>query len=162
MLTDGCNFNYNDIMINKSRQHLILENNLNNMPTKNKTKGQLEAEISEAFIKFEKEYMGRGPKETKTFIIDDMILVRHRGVLTPAEKQLAKVADPTRGCDLIKQVRKELVEKARVLLESIIHDILGNIKAVSMHMDISTVTGEKIIIFTLEKALELESMEENQ
>ncbi len=123
----------------------------------NKTKGQMEAEISEAFIKFEKEYMGRGPKETKTFIMEDMILVRHRGVLTPAEKQLAKAQDPSKGCTLIKQMRRELIEKARVLLESIVRDIIRDIKPVSMHMDISTVTGEKIIIFTLEKAPKFEN-----
>ncbi len=29
------------------------------------SKGQIEADISEALIKFEKEYMGRGPEETK-------------------------------------------------------------------------------------------------
>lgn len=126
----------------------------------NKTKGQIESEISEAFIKFEKEYMGRGPNETKTFIIDDMILIRHRGVLTPAEKHLAKGPDPQKGCALIKQVRKELVENARSLLENLIHDILGNIKPVSMHMDISTLTGEKIIIFTFEKAIRIESEED--
>ncbi|MCK5327596.1 MAG: DUF2294 domain-containing protein, partial [Candidatus Latescibacteria bacterium] len=55
-----------------------------------KTQGQIEAEISEAIINFEKEYMGRGPEETKTYLIDDMVLVRLQGVLTPAEKQLAK------------------------------------------------------------------------
>ena len=41
-----------------------------------KTRGQIEAEISEAIIKFEKEYMGRGPLETKTYIVDDLVLVR--------------------------------------------------------------------------------------
>ncbi len=70
-----------------------------------KTKGQIEAEISEAIIKFEKEYMGRGPDETKTYIIDDMVLVRLKGVLTPAEKQLAKADENTKGRTLIKQVR---------------------------------------------------------
>ena len=64
----------------------------------NKTKGQVEAEISEAIIKFEKDYMGRGPDETKTYIIGDMVLVRLRGVLTPAEKQLAKTDDNLTNC----------------------------------------------------------------
>ncbi len=117
----------------------------------NKTKGQLEAEISEAFIKFEKEYMGRGPRETKTYLVDDMVIVRHKGVLTPAESQLAKAPDPEKGCSLIKQVRRELIEKSRPLLEQVILDAMGEVKIVSMHMDISTLTGEKIIIFTLDK-----------
>ncbi len=115
-----------------------------------KTRSQMEVEISEAIIKFEKEYMGRGPDETKTFIIDDMVLVRLRGVLTPAEKQLAKTEDPLKGRVLIKQVRIELLETARVLLETIIRDVLRT-KVKTMHTDISTVTGERVIIFTLEQ-----------
>jgi len=113
-----------------------------------KTKGQIEAEISEAIIKFEKEYMGRGPEETKTYIIDDMVLVRLRGVLTPAEKNLAKIDGNAQGRALIKQVRIELLEKARFLLEAIIQDITGQ-KLRSLHTDISTTTSERVIIFTL-------------
>ena len=41
---------------------------------KKQTKGQLESRICEAVIKFEKEFMGRGPLETKAYIIDDMVL----------------------------------------------------------------------------------------
>jgi uncharacterized protein YbcI len=130
------------------------------MPKNNKTKGQVEAEISEAIIKFEKEYMGRGPDETKTYIIGDMVLVRLRGVLTPAEKQLAKTDDNLKGRDLIKQVRIELLEKARVLLENIILDVLGK-KVITMHTDISTITGERVIIFILESAPQIESVEAN-
>jgi uncharacterized protein YbcI len=114
-----------------------------------KTKGQLEADISEAIIKFEKEYMGRGPEETRTYIIDDMILVRLRGVLTPAEKNLAKIDGTTQGRALIKQVRIELLEKARGMLEALVQDITA-CKVRSMHTDISTTTGERVIIFTLE------------
>lgn len=119
------------------------------MPRNNKTEGQVEAEISEAIVKFEKEYMGRGPDETKTYIIENMVLVRLKGVLTPAEKQLAKTDDNLKGRALIKQVRIELLEKAKVLLETIIMDILGE-KVVTMHTDISTITGERVIIFVLE------------
>ena len=117
-----------------------------------KTKGQIEAEISEAIIKFEQEYMGRGPDETKTYIIDDMIFVRLKGVLTPAEKQLANTADNTQGRSLIKQVRIELLEKAKTLLDTIIHNITGH-KVKSLHTDISTITGERIIIFTLDNKI---------
>ena len=116
-----------------------------------KTKGQLEAEISEAIIKFEKEYMGRGPDETKSYIIDDMILIRLRGVLTLAEKQLAKTGGYGNGRTLIKQVRIQLLEKARTLLETLVYDITGK-KVQSLHTDISTVTGERVIIFALEGA----------
>jgi len=114
-----------------------------------KSKGQIEADISEALIKFEKEYMGRGPEETKTYIIGDMVVIRLQRVLTPAEQQLAEANDETTGRTLIKQVRTELLEKARPLLEQIISDIAGK-KVKSLHTDISTVTGERVIIFTLE------------
>ena len=114
-----------------------------------KSKGQVEAEISEGIIKFEREYMGRGPDETKTYILGDMILVRLKGVLTPAEKQLANAADHVQGRSLIKQVRIELLEKARTLLDTIIQDITGR-SVKSLHTDISTATGERVIIFTLD------------
>ncbi|MGB2821500.1 MAG: DUF2294 domain-containing protein [Phycisphaerae bacterium] len=116
-----------------------------------KTKAQLEVEISEAIIKFEKEYMGRGPEETKSFVIDDMILIRLRGVLTPAERQLARTGDYRDGKGLIKQVRIQLLEKAKPLLETLIQDITGR-KVQSLHTDISTVTGERVIIFALDGA----------
>ena len=117
---------------------------------KKMTKGQLEAAISEAIIKFEVEYMGRGSEETRTYIINDMILIRLKGVLTSAEKQLARGAE---GKLLVKRMRVQLLEDSRKLLESLIREITG-IEIISLHTDISTKTGERIIIFTLEKNIE--------
>jgi uncharacterized protein YbcI len=114
-----------------------------------KSKGQIEADISEALIKFEKEYMGRGPEQTRTYIIGEMVIVRLLRVLTPAEQQLAGAPYEMRGRTLIKQVRTELLEKARPLLERIIMDLTRR-KVKSLHTDISTVTGERVIIFTLD------------
>ena len=121
-----------------------------------KSKGQLEADISEALIKFEKEYMGRGPEQTKTYIIDDMIVVRLQRVLTPAEQQLAGASDEMKGRTLIKQIRTELLEKARPLLERIITDLTGK-SVKSLHTDISTVFGERVIIFTLDSSIPFNS-----
>ena len=115
-----------------------------------KTKGQIEAEISEAIIKFEKEYMGRGPQETKTYIMKDMILIRLKGVLTPAEEQLSKSEE---GGSLIKRIRVQLLEGARILLESIVSEITA-CQLKSLHSDISTKTGERIILFVLNTDLE--------
>ncbi len=112
------------------------------------TKRQMESEISEAIIRFEKEYMGRGPVEAKTYIIDDMLLVRLRGVITRAEFHLASSGEGRRGRELIKQTRMELIEKARPLLEPCIVSIVGQ-EIISLHTDISTKTGERIVIFTL-------------
>ena len=113
-----------------------------------RTKGQLEAEISDAIVRFELDYMGRGPEEARTYLIDDLVLVRLRGVLTPAERQLAGVDGPPQGRELIKQVRRELIEKDRPLLESIIADVTGQAVR-SIHTDISTTQGERIIVFSL-------------
>jgi len=116
-----------------------------------KTKGQYESEISEAVIKFEKEFMGRGPLETKTYIIDDIVLVRLKNVLTQAELKLANAEDRSDGRELIKRVRIALLEQGRPLLEAAVEKIL-NIKVKSLHTDISTVTGERVILFSLESA----------
>ncbi len=113
-----------------------------------KSKRELEAEISQAIIRFEKEYMGRGPLETKTYLIDDMVLVRLKGVLTPAEHKLSEAEEKHQGRDLIKQARRKLLEHGRPLLEAVIEDVLG-VAVKSLHTDISTKTGERIIVFTL-------------
>ncbi|MCZ6818309.1 MAG: DUF2294 domain-containing protein [Calditrichaeota bacterium] len=118
----------------------------------NKTKGQLESEISVAITLFEKEHLGRGPKESRTFIIQDMVLIRLKGVLTPAEEKLAKDEG---GPQLIKQVRMRLIESSRSLLVKIIEDMTGA-KITTVHTDISTRTGERVFIFGLDRNLENE------
>jgi len=80
----------------------------------------------------------------------DMVFVRLKGVLTQAEEQLAKSAE---GAELIKRTRVQLLEDARVLLEKIISDITA-CQVKSLHTDISTKTGERIVIFTLDQNLE--------
>lgn len=115
-----------------------------------KTKGQIEAEVSEAMVKFEREHMGRGPDEARTYIIDDMILVRLKGVLTLAERKLAINQE---GIQLIKQMRARLLENSRKLLTDLVSEII-NVEVMSMHTDISTKTGERIIVFNLKKNIE--------
>ena len=115
-----------------------------------KAKGELEAQISEAMVQFEIDYMGRGPKEAQTHIIEDMVLVRLKGVLTPAEQQLTKSAD---GLELIKKVRSTLVENGKPILFQAISDIT-RVKVFDLHTDISTATGERIFVFTLDRDLE--------
>lgn len=124
-------------------------------PFQKKTKGQIEAEISDAITRFEKEHMGRGPLETKTYLVEDMVLVRLKGVLTKAEHKLIKSDRNTRARELIKQVRIELIEDGRSILEDILKGILRR-KIKSLHTDISTETGEKMILFTLDRPPELE------
>jgi uncharacterized protein YbcI len=112
------------------------------------TVGELEAEISQAVIRFEKEFMGRGPLETKTYLLDDLVVIRLKGVLTPAEMRLAETSNRQRGRYLLKQVRQELIDQARPMLESVVRDILG-VEISSLHTDISTKTGERVIVLSL-------------
>lgn len=112
------------------------------------TQREVERQVSAAVIRFEKEFMGRGPLDARTYLIDDMILVRLKGVLTPAEHKLGEGRDRRRGRRLIKQMRQELIENGRPLLDVAIRDIVGR-EVVSLHTDLSTKTGERIIVFTL-------------
>ena len=114
-----------------------------------KTKGEIEAEISQALVQFEIDYMGRGPKESRTHLIEDMVLVRLKGVLTPAEEQLIKSPD---GGELVKKMRSTLIEKAKPLLYRVVSDITGA-KIIDLHTDISTVSGERVFVFMLERNL---------
>lgn len=113
-----------------------------------RTKGQMEAEICEAVIRFEKEFMGRGPLETRAYIIDDMVLVRLRNVLTQAELKLANARDSKEGRELVKRIRITLLEQGRPLLEAAVEKIVG-VRVRSLHTDISTVTGERVILFSM-------------
>ena len=113
-----------------------------------KTQGEIEAAICEGITRFEQDYMGRGPKEIHAHMIGDLVLVRLKGVLTAAEQQLVKTLPAEKGRDLLKQVRSHLVETARPMMEAMVEKATG-IKIVSLHHDISTTTGEELMIFTL-------------
>jgi len=116
-----------------------------------RTQGEIEAAISEGISRFEQDYMGRGPKDIHAHLLGDLLVVRLQGVLTAAEQQLVKSLAAEKGRDLLKQVRTHLIETARPVMESLIQNITG-VKVVSMHHDISTITGEKVIIFTLARS----------
>ena len=113
-----------------------------------KTQGEIEAAICEGMTRFEQEYMGRGPKDIRTHLIGDLLVIRLQGVLTAAEQQLVKTLPAEKGRDLLKQVRTHLIETARRVMETMVEEITGT-KVLSLHHDISTVTGEEIVLFTL-------------
>ena len=92
--------------------------------------------------------MGRGPKDIHAYLIGDLLIVRLKGVLTVAEQQLVASLPAEKGRDLLKQVRIHLIETARPIMESMIQDATG-VHVVSLHHDISTVTGEEVVLFTL-------------
>src|ERR1700720_1448453 len=113
-----------------------------------KTSGEIEAAICQGMNRFEQDYMGRGPKEIHAHLIGDLLLVRLQGVLTAAEQHLVKSLPAEKGRDLLKQVRTHLLETSRPLMETMVLEVTG-VKVLSLHHDISTVTGEEVVLFTL-------------
>jgi uncharacterized protein YbcI len=112
------------------------------------TQEESRAAICASFIRFQAEYLGWQSEEIHAHFIKDLLVIRVRGGLTLAERQLAKVSTPAKGRDLIKAVRKQLLEMGRSMLESMVYEVAG-VKAESMFHDISTVTGEEVVIFSL-------------
>ena len=115
------------------------------------TQGEIEAAICAGIIRFEQEYMGRRSKEIHTHLLGDLVVIRLKGVLTAAEQRLVKTLPAKKGRGLLKQVRTHLIETARPVMETMVQGITG-VKAVSLHHDISTTTGEEIVVFTLSAA----------
>jgi uncharacterized protein YbcI len=113
-----------------------------------KTQGEIEAAICEGMARFAQEYMGRGPKDMHAYVIGDLLVVRLQGVLTAAEQQLAKTLPSEKGRELLKQVRTQLMETARPVMEAMVQEVTGG-KVLSVHHDISTATGEEVVLFTL-------------
>jgi uncharacterized protein YbcI len=115
-----------------------------------KTKGEMESLVKNAIIKFEQEFMGRGPDEVKAFIVRDLIVIRLKGVLTPAERQLAKTVE---GVEMVKRLRQNLIAQGRDKLMEQMNTITGA-KATALFTDIDTQIGERVFVFTLDRDLE--------
>ena len=113
-----------------------------------KTQGEIEAAVCDLIRRFEQEYMGRGPRDIRAHLLGDLLVVRLQGVLTAAEQQLVKSFAVEKGRDLLKQVRSHLIETARPVMEAMIREVTG-VKVLSLHHDISTMTGEEFVLFTL-------------
>ena len=119
-----------------------------------RTKGEIEAAISEEISRFEQDYMGRGPKCIHVHLLDDLLLIRLRGVLAAAEQNLVKSLPAENGRDLLKQVWSHLIETTRPIMEAMVEKVTG-VKVMTMHHDISTITGEEVILFTLVRSPDL-------
>jgi len=113
-----------------------------------KTQGEIEAAVCDGVSRFEQEYMGRGPKDIRAYLLGDFLVVRLQGVLTAAEQHLVRTLPPEKGRDLLKQVRTQLIEIARPVLTEMVAEAAG-VEVTTLHHDISTVTGEEVILFTL-------------
>jgi uncharacterized protein YbcI len=113
-----------------------------------KTQGEIEAAICQGITRFEQEHMGRGPKDIHAHLLGDLLVVRLQEVLTAAEQQLVKSLPAEKGRTLLKDVRTHLIETARPTLEVLIQDV-NRVRVLSLHHDVSTATGEEVILFTL-------------
>jgi len=113
-----------------------------------RTQGEVEAAVCEGMTRFMQEFMGRGPKDIRSYLVGDLMLVRLQGILSAGETSLAAVLPAERGRDLLKSVRTHLVEASRNRLQSLI-EAACETACVSMHHDVSTITGEEMFVFTL-------------
>jgi len=140
-----------------------------------KSQGEIEAAVCDGVSRFQQEFIGRGPRDIHAHLIGTLLLVRLQGVLTPAERQLvAPRLGATAGSDggdgldagngngthgngngngraLRKQIRAHMVATGRPKLEDLVQTATG-VRLLSVHHDISTVTGEEVIVFSLESA----------
>jgi uncharacterized protein YbcI len=115
-----------------------------------RSQGEIEAAVCDVIARFQQEYLGRGPRDIHTHLVENKLFVHLQGVLTAAEQRLIDShADGNgRGAELLKQLRSHLVLTGRPLLERLVESVTGTLP-VSVHHDISTVTGEEVIVFTL-------------
>lgn len=120
----------------------------NERKSKTLTQAESEAAICDGIIRFQEEYLGWRSEQIHAHLIKDLLVVRILDALTQAERQLGKSLSPEPGRDLVKQARNQLLELARPMLESLVHEVAG-VKVLSMHHDISTVTGEEVVVFSL-------------
>jgi uncharacterized protein YbcI len=107
----------------------------------------MENAIRNAIIKFEQEFMGRGPDDVRASIVRDLVVVRLKGVLTPAERQLAKTAE---GVEMVKQLRQNLIAQGRDKLSEQVGDIT-KAKVLGVFTDIDVQLGERVFVFTLDR-----------
>ena len=141
-----------------------------------KSQGEIEAAVCDGISRFQQEFIGRGPRDIHAHLLGSLLVVRLQGALTPAERQLlaprheaAKEAtdggtgspgdlggsnrhqENGNGRSLLKQVRAHMVAMGRPRLEEIVRTATG-VDLVSVHHDISTVTGEEVMVFSLAEA----------
>jgi uncharacterized protein YbcI len=129
-----------------------------------KSQGEIEAAVCDGISRFQQEFIGRGPKDIHSHLIGTLLVVRLQGVLTAAERQLLTPRDGQpadgngngnggghdtgNGRALLKQVRAHMVATGRPRLEAIVREAVG-VNLISVHHDISTITGEELLVFSL-------------
>jgi len=120
-------------------------------PVETKSKKQMEDEINKALIAFQEEYMGGAPASVQAFIVQDILMIRLSGILSPSELKLAE--ENQEGCQLVKESRWRLLENVQDVLCSIVKRITG-CSLSTLYTDVSTRTGEMFLTMTLSEDLE--------
>ncbi|MEW5940149.1 MAG: DUF2294 domain-containing protein [Chloroflexota bacterium] len=115
-----------------------------------RTRGEVEAELARAVVKFEKDHLGRGPMDARAFLVNDMILLRLRSELNEADRKLAETSE---GQALVRETRRKLFEISRPIFEEMVEQIVG-CNLVSFHSDMSAKTGERVIVLTVDANLD--------
>lgn len=126
-----------------------------------KSQGEIEAAVCDGISRFHQEFLGRGPRDIHAHLVGPLVVVRLQGVLTPAERRLMATStvgegdmlggsDSGNGRALLKQVRKHMLVSGRPRLREIIEEATA-VELVSVHHDISTLTGEELIVFSLKE-----------
>jgi uncharacterized protein YbcI len=110
----------------------------------------MEDTIAKEVTQFYAEAIGVGPRQSKAYITHDMVLVRLKGNTHPYEHILLKKQG---GIKTVKHMRTTILESVVDDLMAIVEKHTGT-KVVSVHSDSSTRTGERFVIFILEKNLD--------
>lgn len=117
---------------------------------RSRSQGEIEAAVCYAVTRFQQDYLGRGPRDITAHLVEDTLVIHLTGVLSAAEQRLfdGHRGDGRRGAELLKQLRGHLVHAGQPMLEELVTAATGT-RPVSIHHDISLVTGEEVLVVTL-------------
>ena len=113
------------------------------------TKGQLEAAVSRAITRFEREFRGRGPRQVRARLAGAELRVDLSGTMTAFERRCADVLDAAQGHRVLSELNRQLVEAARPALEAVIRDLTGR-AVVAIEYEIDTARDEETLVFLLD------------
>lgn len=122
------------------------------------SKKELETAISQAMERFVEEQMGECPRKVVTSVMKDVIIVRIKSNLIPAERYMMRYQ---KGSEIIRELKIKLIERAKPLLDAMIKNLTGA-DIIDLHSDVCVETGERVEIFTLKKDIEKETSSTNK
>ncbi len=112
------------------------------MPT---SKAELETSVRDVFIRFVKDFLRRGPTQTRAHLVGEYVLIVSRHSLTPAEEAL-RDGD---GAELVRQMFRAQVGQGRAQLIALVEEAL-RVPVRTVHVDLCPVTGELALVLGLD------------